>query len=137
MKYSINSKFIKDLSFEIPTAETFLMLEKEIQKYNLTFDINSKQLKKNIIEVNTILKMTAKEKVDRKINVEINLTALVTIEGDVQDKKSLEKIILIKVPTDIYPELYDTFIFLFSRSGIKNINIDKNIDFEKLYNQKK
>ena len=76
MKYSINSKFIKDLSFEIPTAETFLMLEKEIQKYNLTFDINSKQLKKHLIEVNTILKMTTKEKVDRKINVELNLSPI-------------------------------------------------------------
>ena len=137
MKYSINSKFIKDLSFEIPTAETFLMLEKEIQKYNLTFDINSKQLKKNIIEVNTILKMTTKEKVDRKINVEINLTALVTIEGDLQDKESLEKIILIKVPTDLYPNLYETFVYLFKQAGVKNIMINKEVDFEKMYNERK
>jgi len=136
MKYSIDSKFIKDISFEIPTAETFLMLEKEIPKYNLTFDIGSKQLKKNIIEVNTILKMSTKEKIDKKINVEINMTALVSIEGDLKDKESLEKIILIKVPADVYPDIYDTFIFLFSRSGMKNINIEKNVDFEKLYSKK-
>ena len=136
MKYTIDSKFIKDISFEIPTATTYLMLEKEISKYNLTFEIQSKQLKKNIIEVSTILKLLTNEKVERKINVEINMSALVTIEGDLQNKEELKKIILIKVPSDIYPSLYETFVFLFSQSGIKDINIKKNVDFEELYNKK-
>ena len=39
MKYKILSKFIKDISFEIPDAETFVMLEKELPKYILHFDI--------------------------------------------------------------------------------------------------
>ena len=137
MKYTIESKFIKDISFEIPTATTYLMLEKDISKYNLTFEIQSKQLKKNIIEVSTILKLLTNEKIKRKINVEINMSALVTIEGDLQNKEELKKIILIKVPSDIYPSLYETFVFLFSKSGIKDINIKKNVDFEELYNKKK
>ena len=137
MKYTIDSKFIKDISFEIPTATTYLMLEKEISKYNLNFEIQSKQLKKNIIEVSTILKLLTNEKIKRKINVEINMSALVTIEGDLQNKEELKKIILIKVPSDIYPSLYETFVFLFSQSGIKDINIKKNVDFEELYNKKK
>ena len=33
MSYKIVSKFIKDISFEIPDAKTFVMLEKEIAKY--------------------------------------------------------------------------------------------------------
>ena len=136
MKYTIDSKFIKDISFEIPTAKTYLMLEKDISKYNLTFEIQSKQLKKNIIEVSTILKLLTNEKIKRKINVEINMSALVTIEGDLQNKEELKKIILIKVPSDIYPSLYETFIFLFSKSGIKDVNIKKNVDFEELYNKK-
>ena len=57
MSYKIISKFIKDISFEIPNARTFALLEKEISKYNLNFDISSKQFKENIIEVNTILKL--------------------------------------------------------------------------------
>ena len=137
MNYQIISKFIKDISFEIPNVETFTMLEKEISKYNLTFEIQSKQLKKNIIEVSTILKLLTDEKIERKINVEINMSALVTIEGDLQNKEELKKIILIKVPSDIYPSLYETFVFLFSKSGIKDINIKKNVDFEELYNKKK
>ena len=136
MKYNIISKFIKDLSFEIPSAEAYVMLDKEISKYNLVFDVTSKQFKKNIIEVNTILKLIANDQVKKKIHVEINITALVSVEGDLNDKISLEKIILVNVPTDVYPTLYDTFIFLFSNSEIKNININKKIDFEKLYNEK-
>ena len=57
MSYKIISKFIKDISFEIPNAKTYAMLEKEILKYNLNFDIKSKPFKENIIEVNTILSL--------------------------------------------------------------------------------
>ena len=58
MSYKIISKFIKDISFEIPNVQAFVMLEKEISNYALNFDIKSKPFKDNIIEVNTILKFT-------------------------------------------------------------------------------
>ena len=48
MSYKILTKFIKDISFEIPNAQTFTMLEKEISKYILNFDIKSNQFKDNI-----------------------------------------------------------------------------------------
>ena len=123
MSYKIISKFIKDISFEIPNAQTFVMLEKEISKYNLEFDIRSKQFKENIIEVNTILKLTPREDVKNKMLTEINLTSLVSIDKNFDDKKELEKIILIKVPTETYPTLYETFVYLFAQAGIKNISI--------------
>ena len=137
MNYTIISKFIKDISFEIPNAETFTMLEKEISKYNLTFDIKSKKYKSNIIEVNTILKILPGEEIKHKMLAEINLTSLVSIEyKEGADKKELEKIALIKVPTDIYPTLYETFVYLFSQAGVKNISIEKEVNFEKMYNEK-
>ena len=137
MSYKILSKFIKDISFEIPDVETFTMLEKEISKYILNFDIKSKPFKNNIIEVNTILKLTPDQSVKHKILVEINVSALVSIEKNFENKKELEKIILVQIPTKIYPTLYEVFIFLFEKTGIKNISIDKEVDFEKLYNEKK
>ena len=136
MSYKIISKFIKDISFEIPNAETFVMLEKEISKYNLNFDIKSKPFKNNIIEVNTVLRTTPKEEVKHKMLTEINLSALVSIDPDVKDKKELEKIVLIKVPTEIYPTLYETFVYLFKQAGIKDIKIEKEVNFEKMYNEK-
>ena len=136
MSYKIISKFIKDISFEIPDAQTFVMLEKEISKYNLNFDIKSTPFKENIIEVNTILSLVPNQEVKHKILTEINLTTLISIEKNFDDKKELEKIILIKIPTEIYPTLYDTFVYLFKQAGVKNIQIDKTVDFEKLYNEK-
>ena len=137
MSYKIISKFIKDISFEIPDAKAFVMLEKEITNYILNFDIKSKPYKDNIIEVNTILRMTPNQEVKYRVLAEINLTALVSIEKNFEDKKALEKIILIEIPTKIYPTLYETFVYLFSQAGIKNIKIDKEVNFEKMYNERK
>ena len=136
MSYKIISKFIKDISFEIPNAETFVMLEKEISKYNLNFDIKSKPFKENIIEVNTTLRLVPNQELKNKMLTEINFAALVSIEKNLENKKELEKIILVKVPAEIYPKLYETFIFLFSQSGIKNVSIEKEVNFEKMYNEK-
>ena len=51
-------------------------------------------------------------------------------------KGDLEKIILIKVPTEVYPSLYETFVYLFAQAGIKDITVAKEVNFEKLYNDK-
>ena len=102
----------------------------------LSFDIKSKPFKDNIIEVDTVLKLTPSTELKNKMLTEINYAALVSIEKNFEDKKELEKIILIKVPTDIYPTLYETFVYLFKQAGVNNISIEKEVNFEKLYNEK-
>ena len=136
MSYKIISKFIKDISFEIPDIQSFVMLEKEIKNYSLNFDIKSKPYKDNIIEVNTILKIAPNENVKHKILTEISYSALVSIDKKFEDKKELEKIILVNIPTEIYPTLYETFVYLFKQAGIKNIEIHKKVDFEKMYQER-
>ena len=137
MSYKIISNFIKDISFEIPNIQAFVMLEKEIANYSLNFNIKSNPYKKNIIAVDTLLKISPTQDVKHKILTEITCTTLVSIEEHFKDKKELEKIILIKVPNEIYPTLYETFVYLFKQAGIKNIEIHKKVDFEKLYNERK
>ena len=136
MSYKIVSKFIKDISFEIPNPKTFVLLDKEIKNYKLTFDIKSRPFKDNIVEVNTILKLVPGNEVKDKMLTEINLTALVTIDANIKDKKEMEKIILVKIPNEIYPTLYETFIYIFKQAGVKNIKIEKDVNFEKLYLEK-
>ena len=136
MSYKIVSKFIKDISFEIPNPKTFILLDKEIKNYKLTFDIKSKPFKDNIVEVNTILKLVPGNEVKDKMLTEINLTALITIDTNIKDKKEIEKIILVKIPNEIYPTLYETFLFIFKQAGVKNIKIEKDVNFEKLYLEK-
>ena len=136
MSYKIHSRFIKDISFEIPNVQAFAMLESEISKYNLNFDIKSAPFKKNLIEINVILKIVPGQNVKHKILAEINYTALVSIEDSSLDKKALERIILVEVPTDIYPTLYETFVYLFKQAGINTIQIEKEVNFGKLYDEK-
>ena len=136
MSYKIISKFIKDISFEIPNTQTFIMIEKEILNYNLNCDIKSKPYKENIIEVSTILKLSPNQDVKHKMLTEINLTSLVSIDKNFEDKKELEKIILVKIPTEVYPTLYETFIYLFKQAGVDNISIAKEVNFEKMYKEK-
>lgn len=135
MGYRILSKFIKDISFEIPNAQTFLMIEKEILNYNLNFDIKSKPFKEKIIEVSTILRLIPNQNVEHKMLLEINMTALITAETD--KKEELEKIILIDVPKELYPTLYETFVYLFKQTGLKDVKINKEVNFEKMYSEKK
>jgi len=137
MSYKIISKFIRDISFEIPSTKAFVMLEKEIANYALNFDIKSNSYKNNIIEVNTTLKISPNENVKHKILTEITCTTLVSIEKNFEDKKELEKIILIKIPMEVFPLLYETFVYLFKQAGIKNIQIEKTVDFQKMYDQRK
>ena len=135
-KFKILGKYIKDLSSETPDAETYIYVKDRISKYQLDIDINSKALKNKMIEVNTILKFEDKEENKKKSYFEIIYSTIVKINDEIKDKKELEKIILVKVPNEIYPSLYETFVYLFSQAGIKNVSIEKEVDFEKLYKEK-
>ncbi len=55
-------KYIKDLSFKIPDAKSYFLLEKNIRNYRIKVDVTSKKLKENIIEIDTNLYFEPKEK---------------------------------------------------------------------------
>ena len=135
MGYKILSKFIKDISFEIPSVAAFALLEKEISKYNLNFDIKSKPFKNNMIEISTILKLVPTEEVKHKIMTEINYATIISIE-DKMEKKDLEKVVLIDIPNEVYPTIYEVFVYLFEKAGVKDLSIKKEVNFEKMYNER-
>ena len=136
MTYKIISKYIKDISFEIPNAQTFTMLEKEISNYKLNFDIKSSPLKNDVIEVDTILKLSPSSDLKKKMLCEINFTTIISLEN-IKEKKELEKIVLVEIPQYIYPFLYETFIYLFKQSGLQNVSIEKKVDFQKMHEEQK
>ena len=137
MSYKIVAQYYKDISFEIPDAKTALLLEKDIKNYRFVCDINSEKVKENIIEVSVNLQLSPIDKsAEKTIYVSVNLASLITIEAKVA-KEELEKIILIEIPTRIYPNLRSMVVLLFEKSGYKKINIHEKIDFLKLYEQKK
>ena len=107
-----------------------------ISNYKLSISIKSNQIKEKIIEVETTLSLNPTKNDFEKINVKIIHASVVELQGEISNKKELEKIILINVPEEIYSEIRQTFVFLFEKSGYKEIKIDKEVDFKKLYSQK-
>ena len=136
MNYSIVAKYIKDINFNIPDAKSFFLIEKNIGKYRINFDIKSQKLKDGVVEIDTNLKLLSDGENENKITVSILYSSLINLKQDVKDKKELEKIILVDVPKSIYPDIRDLIIFLFKKSGFKKINIEENIDFQKLYEKR-
>ncbi|MDA9624950.1 protein-export chaperone SecB [Candidatus Pelagibacter bacterium] len=137
MSYKIIGKYIKDLNFNIPNPKAFFLLSKDITNYKINIDIKSNQVKEKIIEVQTTLNLTPlKENIDN-INTKIVYSTIIEIQNQVTSKTEIEKIILIKVPAEIYPELREIFIFIFQNSGFKEVKISEQVDFEKLYNLRK
>ena len=131
--YKIVGKYIKDLKFQIPNPKTFFLLSENISNYKINFDIKSNQIKEKIIEVETTLSLTPNKEDFEKINTQIVYSTIIEVNKSDLEKKILEKIILVDVPTDIYPDIRKIFIFVFETSGFKKINIDEHVDFEKLY----
>ena len=137
MNYKIIGKYIKDLNFNIPNSKTFFLLSKEIGNYKINVDIKSNQVKQNIIEVLTSLNLSPVKNDFDTINTKIVLATIIELSNSKLEKKDMEKIVLIDVPSNIYSELRKIFINLFESSGFKDIKISESVDFEKLYNMRK
>ena len=133
MNYKIIGKYIKDLNFSIPNTDTFFLLSKEITNYKINIDIKSKQIKKNIIEVLITLSLTPTKDDFEKINTKIVFSNVVELINEKMDKKEIEKIVLVEIPSQAYSELRKIFISLFENSGFKDVKINENVDFQKLY----
>ena len=134
MNYKIIGKYIKQLNFEIPNPKTFFSLSKDIANYKINIDIKSNQVKKNIIEILMSLSLTPVKDDFEKIETKVVYATVVELTDDKIEKKEIEKIVLIDVPTNTYSELRKIFVSLFESSGFKDVKISENVDFENLYN---
>ena len=131
--YKIMSKFIKDISGETPDIETYLYVKDLISKYQLNIEINSKPLKAQIIEINTLLKFHDVSESKKKSHFEMTYTTVIKLNEEIKDKKILQKMILCDVQKEIYPELEKALLNLLHTSGYPNIKFEKKVDFEELY----
>ena len=137
MNYKIIGKYIKHLNFSIPNPKTFFLLSKDIANYKINIEIKSNQVKQNIIEVLTSLNLSPTKDGFDKIDTKIVYATIVELSSDKFEKNEMEKIVLIDVPTKIYGELRNIFIFLFENSGFKEVKISESVDFKNLYEMRK
>lgn len=131
--YKILAQFIKDMSSETPDVETYMFVKDNIFKYNLGININSKALKSRMIEIDTTIKFDSKDTNVKKSIFEFVYTTIVQVDEKLTDKKILEKIILVEVQKDIYPNIEKTLLNLLHNSGYPSIKVEKKVDFDELY----
>ena len=135
-KYKILTKYIKDLSCETPDIETYLYVKEYISKYKLGIDITTKALKNKMIEIDTKIKFEDPEKSKKKSYFEIVYSTIIKINDDLKEKEELQKIILVDVQNDIYPDLEKSLLDVLHNSGYQDIKFSKKVNFENLYQKK-
>ena len=135
-KFNILGKYIKDLSSETKDTETYVYVKDFISKYQLNININSKAIKNQMVEIDTIMKFEDKSESKLKSYFEMTYTTIIKVRDEVKEKKELEKIILCDAQIKIYPDLEKSFLDLLHNSGYPDVKFEKKIDFEKLYNNR-
>ncbi len=85
-KYEIIMKYIKDLSVEVPNAETFVVSREYITKYSLGINITTNPLKDGMIEIITKLNYRDPNQNKKKSHFEILYATVIKLKD-----KSLKK----------------------------------------------
>ena len=137
MSYKIIGKYIKELDFKIPNPKTFFLLSKDIANYKINIDIKSNQVKQNIIEVLTTLNLNPVKNNFEKINAKVVFSSIIELQNEKIEKKEIEKIVLVSVPSEVYSEVRKIFINLFEHSGFKDVKVNETVDFQKLYEMRR
>ena len=134
--YKIVSQFLRDMSSETKDVETYFFVKNQISNYQLVIDITSKALKNKHIEIDTIFKFRDSVENEKKSYFEMTNVTIVKIDDKIKDKRELEKIILCDVQNEIYPFLEKSFLSLLHNSGFTQVQFEKKVNFEDLYNRK-
>ena len=135
-KYEIILKYIKDLSVEIPNAETYVLSREYITKYSLGINITTNPLKNEMIEVITKFDYKDPSENKKKSYFEISQATVIKIKEKNLRKEELEKIILCEVQNEIYKDLEKVFLDIIRDSGFPNLKLEKKVDFEDLYQKR-
>ncbi len=135
-KYEIILKYIKDLSVEIPNAETYVLSREYITKYTLGINITTNPLKNEMIEVITKFDYKDTGENKKKSYFEISQATVIKIKEKNLKKEELEKIILCDVQNEIYHELEKVFLAVIKDSGFPDLKLEKKVNFEELYQQR-
>ena len=67
---------------------------------------------------------------------EIKYATIISIDSKITDKKTISKIVLCDLQKEVYPKINNIFLDLIKKAGYPHISIEKQVDFEKMYNDK-
>jgi len=137
-KYQILMDFIKDISFEIPTADAYIGSTHELEKYETKIDIKNNTLPNQLNELNLKIFFQAPQNIKNKIHAEISIAIIFKILEKKITQDEVKKIILADIPNLFSEKITNILSNIFQQSGFKEFKFKKNLDFIEMYeNQKK
>ncbi len=137
-KYQIIMDFIKDISFEIPTADAYIGSTHELEKYETKIDIKNNTLPNQLNELNLRIFFQAPQNIKNKIHAEISIAIIFKILEQKITQDEVKKIILADIPNLFSEKITNILSNIFQQSGFKEFRFKKNINFIEMYeNQKK
>ena len=135
INYKIILNYIKDISLEVPGADALIVSRENISKYLTDIQISSKVMKNNTMEIDTKMIYYDKTKNKKKSHFEIIYSTVIKIEDNKPAEKDLKKLILNDLQIEIFPQIKKISENILKMSGFPKVEL-KNIDFNKLYDQK-
>jgi len=130
--------FIKDISFEIPTADAYIGSTHELEKYETKIDIKNNTLPNQLNELNLRIFFQAPQNIKNKIHAEISIAIIFKILEQKITQDEVKKIILADIPNLFSEKITNILSNIFQQSGFKEFRFKKNINFIEMYeNQKK
>ena len=135
-KYKILAEFIKDLSAETTSVESYIFTKDNISDYKLHIDISTKPLKNKMAEVSISSKFKNDDNGKKSSYFEMIYAVIVKINDEVNTKEELEPIFLKDVPSEVYPKIETIFLDLLKYSGYPNVKFETKINFDELFKKK-
>lgn len=133
---AILSQYIKDFSFENPSAPASLMKLSATPAVELSLDLNVSKVKDtdNTFEVSIQIEATAKTEQMKLFHIECVYAGIFALQNIPEDQH--EPVLAIHCPTMIFPFARRIISDITQESGFQPLRIDP-IDFARLYHKKK
>jgi len=136
-KYQIIMNFIKDISFEIPTADAYISSAQDLQNYETKIDIKNNPLSNQLNQLNLRIFFEAPQNFKNKIHAEICIAVVFKILDQTITQNEIKKIILADIPNLFSEKITNILSNIFQQSGFKEFKFKKNINFIEMYENKK
>ena len=135
IKIKTGAQYIKDLSFENPTAPQIYTEQKITPKINVSIDINGKKIGDNTYEVELLVKANSKYDDKNMFIIELVYAGIFSIEN-VTNEDSLKQILFIYCPSLLFPYARRIISDTTRDASFPPLILD-TIDFKTLYESRK
>lgn len=136
IKISSSGQYIKDLSFENPSAPKIYTEKNLNPKISVAIDINAKKLQESVFEVELIINATAEHDSKKMFIIELTYAGIFNIQNANEEDDSFKEILLVYCPSLLFPYARRIISDTTRDASMPPLMLD-TINFRALYESKK